>query len=155
MSKPVNGLQFSLRPIFTGRITPLVQSPLQLFLTVWSGEFFYTLLGLQGRAPFIIFGPLAFFGIPAVAYLGKKLNYVRAEYKFYNDRLDFEEGFLTINRKGINFRDVKEVTLRKGILQRIDGLGNVYLTTLATGSSPYANPFSALGLQLVDSCEPQ
>jgi hypothetical protein len=40
---------------------------------------------------------------------------------------------------------VKEVTLRKGILQRMYDLGTIYLATLATGSSPGSNVFSALG----------
>ena len=43
------------------------------------------------------------------------------------------------------FRDVKETSLRKGILQRIYGLGSIYLATLATGSTGTANPFLALG----------
>jgi len=40
---------------------------------------------------------------------------------------------------------VKETTLRKGILQRIYGLGSIYLATLATGTSRNSNPFVALG----------
>ena len=45
----------------------------------------------------------------------------------------------------IKFRDVKETTLRKGILQRACGLGSIYLATLATGSTRNTNPFVALG----------
>ncbi len=45
----------------------------------------------------------------------------------------------------IKFCDVKETTLRKGILQRIYGLGSIYLATLATGSTRNTNPFVALG----------
>src|SRR5438477_6154832 len=131
---------FSLKPIFVGWITLLVQLPLQLFLTLWSGGFFggfaSFLFPSGSRTPFVVFGALAFFGVPAVAYFGKKLNYSRTEYRFYADRLEFEEGFFSINKKVIKFRDIKEVTLRKGILQRIYGLGTVYLATLATGSGP-------------------
>ena len=43
------------------------------------------------------------------------------------------------------FRDVREVTLHKGIFQRIYGLGTIYLATPATGSSGNFNPFVALG----------
>jgi uncharacterized membrane protein YdbT with pleckstrin-like domain len=78
--------------------------------------------------------------------LVKKLNYAKTEYKFFEDRLEFEEGFFTINKKAIRYKDVKEVTLRKGIFQRIYGLGTIYLATLATGSSSYNNIFSAVGL---------
>jgi uncharacterized membrane protein YdbT with pleckstrin-like domain len=141
--------KFSARPVFIGWITLLVQSPLQLFLTFWAGGFFGSLsqafFQAGSRAPFIVFGALAFFGIPIVAYFGKKLNYSRTEYRFFGDRLEFEEGFFSINKKVINFRDVKEVTLRKGIFQRLYGLGTIYLATLATGSSPARNPFVALG----------
>jgi len=88
-----------------------------------------------------LFGGLAFFGIPLVSYFGKKLNYSRTEYTFYPDRLEFEEGFFSIHKKVIRFKDVKEVSLHKGILQRLYGLGTIYLATLATGSPPGSNPF--------------
>lgn len=142
---------FAVRPVFIGWITLLIQLPLQLFFTLWSGGFFGGMIAATGlfargsQTPFIIFGAAAFFGVPIVAYFGKKLNYSRTEYRFFADRLEFEEGFFSINKKVIMFRDVREVTLRKGILQRIYGLGTIYLATLATGSSSYSNPFVALG----------
>jgi uncharacterized membrane protein YdbT with pleckstrin-like domain len=145
------GLLFSAKPVFVGWIVFLMQLPIQLFMTFWAAMFFGGMStsfmpGLRGsQIPFIIFGALAFFGIPIVAYFGKQLNYSRTEYRFFTDRLEFEEGFFSINKKVINFRNVKEVTLRKGIFQRIYGLGTVYLATLATGSTSRANPFVALG----------
>jgi uncharacterized membrane protein YdbT with pleckstrin-like domain len=144
-------MKFSVRPIFIGWITLLVQLPLQLFFTFWAGGFFggmsltTGLFERNSRTPFIFFGAIAFFAIPAIAYFGKRLNYSRTEYRFFDDRLEFEEGFFSINKKVIRFRDVKEVTMRKGILQRIYGLGSIYLATLATGSSPSFRPFTALG----------
>jgi uncharacterized membrane protein YdbT with pleckstrin-like domain len=92
-----------------------------------------------------LFGAVAFVGVPLIAYLGKKLNYLRTEYRFYDDRLEFDEGFFTINRKVIKYQDIKEVSLRKGILQRIYNLGTIYLATLATGSSSRDNFFYGLG----------
>src|SRR5258708_29885906 len=74
-----------------------------------------------------------------------KLNDGWSEYRFYSDRLEFDEGFYSVNKKVIKFRDVKEATLRKGILQRTCDLGSVYLATLATGSARNSNPFVALG----------
>jgi len=146
-----DNVAFTARPVFVGWITLLLQLPIQLFLTLWAGGFFGGLtssLPLFERgswAPFLFFGGIAFFGIPAIAYFGKKLNYSRTEYRFFHNRLEFEEGFFSINKKVIKYRDVKEVTLRKGIFQRIYGLGTIYLATLATGSSGTANPFVALG----------
>jgi uncharacterized membrane protein YdbT with pleckstrin-like domain len=142
---------FSVRPVFIGWIALLVQLPLQLFFTLWAGAFFGGLLSSLdlfprgSRAPYIFFGVIAFFGIPAIAYFGKKLNYSRTEYRFLPDHLEFEEGFFSINKKAIRFRDVREVTLHKGVFQRIYGLGTIYLATLATGSSQNFNPFVALG----------
>ena len=146
-----NTAVFTVRPVFIGWITLLVQLPLQLFFTIWAGGFFggmiqATGLFMRGSAmPFVVFGAIAFFGVPAVAYIGKKHNYGRTEYRFYTDRLEFEEGFFSINKKVIRFRDIKEVTLRKGIFQRIYGLGTIYLATLATGSGQNFSPFVALG----------
>ncbi|HYP09857.1 MAG TPA: hypothetical protein VEQ86_00060, partial [Xanthobacteraceae bacterium] len=113
-----DNVAFTARPVFVGWITLLLQLPIQLFLTLWAGGFFGGLtssLPLFERgswAPFLFFGGIAFFGIPAIAYFGKKLNYSRTEYRFFHNRLEFEEGFFSINKKVIKYRDVKEVTLR-------------------------------------------
>jgi uncharacterized membrane protein YdbT with pleckstrin-like domain len=141
-------MRLSLRPVFVGALALLTQIPIQLFMTLWAGMFFGGLtssfLG-AGQAPFYFFGALAFFGLPLVSYFGKKLNYSRTEYKFSDDRLEFEEGFFSLNKKVIMLKDVREVTLRKGFLQRAYGLGSIYLATLATGSSSTSNAFTALG----------
>ncbi len=137
------------RPTFVGWIALLTQLPLQLFFTLWAGGFLggfsSSLLGIAGRSPFILFGSAAFILVPIIAFFGKKLNYGKTEYKFYNDHLEFEEGFFSLNKKTIRYRDVLEVTLRRGILQRTCNLGTIYLGTLATGSGPRSNPFYALG----------
>jgi len=144
-------VKLSVKPVFIGWITLLTQLPLQLFLTVWCGGFFGGIAASIGLLPknswsaSYAIGAVAFFAIPTVAYVGKKLNYDRTEYRFYPDRLEFDEGFFTVNKKVIMFRDVKETSLRKGILQRIYGLGSIYLATLATGSTGTTNPFVALG----------
>ncbi len=152
----------SVRPVFIGWIALLIQLPFQLFFTIWCAVFFGGMLQASGlfvgsprlagaQVPFIIFGAIGFFGVPTVAYLGKRLNYSRTEYRFFNDHLEFEEGFFSINEKVIRYRDVREVTLHKGIFQRFYGLGTIYLATLATGTSQWGynsggfSPFSALG----------
>jgi uncharacterized membrane protein YdbT with pleckstrin-like domain len=142
---------FSVRPVFVGWITLLYQLPFQLFFTLWSGAFFGSLISSlhvfpkNTFIPFAIFGAIAFLGFPLVAYFGKKLNYARTEYKFSQDRLEFEEGFFNVTEKVIKFREVKEVTLRKNMFQRMYDLGTIYLATDATGSSARTNVFSALG----------
>jgi membrane protein YdbS with pleckstrin-like domain len=153
-------MDFTLKPVFVGWTTFLAQLPLQLFLTVFCAVFFGLIAtaltaGLDGDfgegglvlAPgFVLFGMLAFFGVPAVIYIGKKMNYGRTEYRFCRDHLEFEEGFLTIRKKQIRYADVKEITLRKGLLQRPYGLGTIYLATTATGTTQESQPFSAIAL---------
>ena len=152
-------MNFSLKPVFIGWITLLVQLPLQLFLTFWAALFFGGItsalfIGFPDdfdastfftSPPFAFFGALAFFGVPFVAYFGKKMNYARAEYRFFDAHLELEEGFFSVNKKEIRYSDVKEITLHKGFFQRMCGLGTIYLATLATGSSPESNAFSTLG----------
>ena len=144
-------MKFSLKPVFIGWITLLYLLPFQLFFTVWAALFFggmgksFDIFPQDSSTPGVVIGALAFFGIPLVVYIGKKFNYARTEYNFFDDRLEFEEGFFTINKKLIKYKDIKEVTLRKGFLQRAYGLGTIYLATEATGSSPSSGPFYALG----------
>ena len=153
---------FSVRPVFIGWIALLIQLPFQLFFTFWCALFFGGMFQAGGhfvgaprvvgaQLPFIVFGAIGFLSVPLVAYLGKKLNYSRTEYRFFPDHLEFEEGFFSINEKVIRYRDVREVTLHKGFFQRFYGLGTIYLATLATGTGPSGansggfTAFSALG----------
>ncbi len=152
--------KLTYKPVFLGLITLLCQLPLQLFLTFWCAMFFggmlaHAHLDMFAGDPdgyYTLFGGLAFFLTPSVIFLAKKFNYMNTEYVFYDDRLEFEEGFFTIKRKVIRLRDIKEVDLRKGVFQRLYGLGSIYLATAATGSSSgYSNPFSALGFASISS----
>ena len=152
-------MEFSLKPVFIGWTTLLAQLPLQLFLTLWSALFFggittALLTSFEGdfeagtfftSSPFLFFGALAFAGVPFLAYVGKKVNYSRAEYRFYGDHLELEEGFFSVNRKEVRYADIKEITLHKGFLQNMNGLGSIYLATLATGSTPGTGAFQAFG----------
>jgi uncharacterized membrane protein YdbT with pleckstrin-like domain len=104
-----------------------------------------SLLHIHSFDLFIGFGALAFIGFPVVSCFGKYLNYSRTLYNFYEDRLEFEEGFFSRNKKIIRYRDILEVTLRRGLLQQSCNLGTIYLATLATGSGSRSNPFYALG----------
>ena len=137
----------SLKPVFVGWIALLVQLPFQLFLSVWSGGFFGVMIAQITNSwplvPSILIGGTMFVAMPVIVYTVKKLNYARTEYRFYPDRVEFEEGFFTINKKVVKFQDVKEVTLRKGVLQQLYGLGTIYLSTLATGVDAPTGLFNA------------
>jgi membrane protein YdbS with pleckstrin-like domain len=152
-----DAVKLSVKPVFVGWIALITQVPLQLFFTLWCGLFFGgmgTVFGLfpkNSMAAPIVLGAAAFVAMPIVIYLGKKLNYSQTEYRFYSDRLEFDEGFLTVSKKVIKFRDVRETSLRKGVLQRTCDLGSIYLATLATGSGHGTNLLVSLGLSNVSA----
>jgi uncharacterized membrane protein YdbT with pleckstrin-like domain len=153
----MNAVVFSLRPVFVGWATIISLLPLQLFFTFWCGIFLgvpIQWLGLfrgSGWLGFGIPGTLAFVVLPVVLFFGKKLNYSRTEYRFFHNRLEVDEGFFAISRKTVRLQEIKEVTLHKGFLQRMCGLGTIYLATAATGSFSSANPFGAFGFGNVTS----
>jgi hypothetical protein len=97
--------QFSVKPVFVGWLTIVSLIPLQLFITLWAGLFFGGLTSFFFRSasffssPSIICGGIAFLGFRLVLYTVKKLNYETTEYKFFGDRLEFEEGFFRLTRK--------------------------------------------------------
>ena len=82
---------------------------------------------------FAFFACVFFFGIPIVAYFSKKKTYSRTEYRFYPTKLDYFEGFFTTEEKTISYKNVNEVYLRKGVFQKMYGLGTIILSTPATG----------------------
>lgn len=137
------------KPLFVGWLALLVQLPIQLFFTIWAGGFFggiaFSATGSKHPSIFFVIGAFAFVAIPCVTILGKKLSYERTEYSFFADHVEVTEGFFSRQMKSVAYTDVREVTLRRGLFQRLCGLGTIYLGTLATGSGPQFNPFSALG----------
>jgi membrane protein YdbS with pleckstrin-like domain len=143
-----------LRPRFIGWASVLTVLPIQLFMTVWGAGFFggfgfaaIDLLGLPWPgwifAP--VFGVLFFVGIPLLTYVSHRQTYVQTEYRFYDDRLEYAEGFWTAERKSIPLDRVAEVSLRRGVIQRRYGIGTLYLATAATG-----NGQSGSGISLRD-----
>ena len=144
-------LIFSVRPVFVGWVALATLLPYLLFFPLWAAIFFGPMIeqlrGVSGPSwpVFLVPGCLAFFTVLVLGYVGKKLSYDRTEYNFYADRLEFDTGFFATSRKVIPYRDVKEVSLREGLLQRACNLGTIYLGTLTTGTIPSTNPFTAFG----------
>ncbi len=148
---PTERLLLSVRPVFVGWVALATLLPYLLFFPVWAAIFFGSIItqlrGLSGPSwpTFLVPGFFAFLAVLVLGYVGKKLSYERTEYNFYPDHLEFDAGFFATSRKVIPYRDVKEVSLREGFLQRPCDLGTIYLGTLTTGTIPSSNPFTALG----------
>ena len=131
-----------LRPKFFPLVTTLSVLPLQIFFAVWGGGFFggfsmFAVKVLNLPLPtwftFAFFACVFFFGIPIITYFAKKKTYAKTEYRFYPTKLDYYEGFFTTEEKTINYKNVNEVYLRKGVFQKMYGLGTIILSTPATG----------------------
>lgn len=131
-----------LRPVFVPWAAWVSILPLQIFMTIWGGGFFggFSLFALQtlkldipAWAPFAFFAGLFFVGIPFIAYAAQKSTYGKTEYTFYATRLDYYEGFFTTEQKSIDYKNVTEANLSKGIIQKKYGLGTITLSTPATG----------------------
>ena len=115
----------------------LYQLPFELVFTVWSGRSFAGSLARFTSQKF--WGPFAFFGgcvhWRAVGnHFGEKLNYSRTEYKFQPIELNLKKDFQD-HQKIIRFRDIKEVTLRRGIFSACTTLNHI-LAIKATRSLP-------------------
>jgi membrane protein YdbS with pleckstrin-like domain len=118
--------------------------PIQLFMTVWGAGFFggfgfaaIDLFGLPLPGWFFapVFGVLFFVGIPLLTYVSHRQTYAQTEYRFYDDRLEYAEGFWTAEKKSIPLDRITEVSLRRGVIQRRYGIGTLFLATPATGGS--------------------
>jgi membrane protein YdbS with pleckstrin-like domain len=120
---------------------------LQLFFALWAGGFFggmftfllptvATKMSIFFGNPFVIIGAAILLLFPVVTLAIRWLNYKNTIYRVYPDRLQIDEGFFTRRRKEVYISSVREVNLRRGILQRLVGLGSVYVATTATGLGP-------------------
>ena len=152
------------RPRFVLWTSFFAQVPLQLFFAFWSGGFVGGMLqsmlprvaaslSFAGN-PFVSIGVLVFVMFPVVTLVTKAMNYGNTIYRVFPDRLVVEEGFLTQHRKEIALSGVREVNLRRGILQQMIGLGSVYVATQATGNGEGWKSFSALGVPAPLAAEP-
>ena len=84
---------------------------------------------------FVLYFCLVFFGVRIIIYLAKKKTYERTEYRFYKTRLEYYEGFFTVEEKAVSYEKIAEVYMSKSVFQKKYGLGAVILSTPATGSS--------------------
>ena len=145
-----------LRPVFVPWVTLVSVIPLQIFFTIWGCIFFggfsipishFIFHKDPGFWSFIFFGLLFFFGIPIFVYNVKKKSYEKTVYVFYDDHLEYYEGFWTLEKKSINYNRITEISLRRGIIQKKYGLGTIFLSTPATG---YSRGRARSGIAILD-----
>jgi membrane protein YdbS with pleckstrin-like domain len=151
-----------LKPVFMTWVTMAGIVPITLFMTVWAGGFCggFSMLGVEFISKFTglvlpkgitfaFFACAAFFGIPILSYIAKKQSYRKTEYRFFADRLEYFEGYFNVQQKVIDYRNILEVNLQKGVFQKQYGLGTVILSTAASGVATN-NRFGSSGIQVRD-----
>ncbi|MBB71998.1 MAG: hypothetical protein CMF50_06320 [Legionellales bacterium] len=80
---------------------------------------------------FVFFPLLFFITVPAFIYFVRSQTYQQTEYKFYRDRLEYAEGFWTIEKKSIKYAHITEVYMRRNVIQRFYNMGTIYLSVPA------------------------
>lgn len=76
---------------------------------------------------------LLVFVIPWVAYVLKKRTYAQTEYRFFDDNLEYAEGFLTVENKSIRYDQIQETRMTRGLIQKKYGIGTILLKTAGQG----------------------
>lgn len=152
-----------IKPVFIPWVNIAGIVPVQIFMTIWGGGFFggfsmFAVKALGLNLPtwftFVFFGALFFFGIPFLTYFAAKRTTKETEYRLYTDRLEYAEGFWTAEQKSIKYTDIKEVHLRRGIVQRKYGLGTVQLSTASASAMSSSNrAFSGIRLHNIPNVE--
>jgi len=134
------GPKFKLLPLFLSIL------PIQIFMTIWSAGFFGGFsqafikqtgyfAEMPSYAPFIFFGTLAFLMVPFLVIIPAQRTYKETTYKIFNDRVEYMEGFWTLEKKVVYFTDIKEIYCRRGVFQKMYGLGTIVLSSPMTGST--------------------
>ena len=72
--------------------------------------------------------------INIIIFFDKK-NFEVTNYKVYNDRIEFEEGFINHKYTTIQLKDIKEIHLEQNFFQRKAELGSIRFVTAANNST--------------------
>lgn len=150
----------TLAPVFVPGLQLLRQGLFALFFAVWGGGFFggfamlflqFFDLGVPTWAPFAFFGAVFAVGLPLWSFRATRKTYERTRYTFHANKLDYYEGFFTVEEKTIPLDRVTEVHLSKGPMQSKHDLGTILLSTPATSAG---SGRASAGIRLLDIAEP-
>ncbi|MCX6815716.1 MAG: PH domain-containing protein, partial [Candidatus Aenigmarchaeota archaeon] len=92
-----------------------------IIIGFWLGSLLFVFGGILGLAVYAI--------LFLVALFFSYMNLRAREYRFFNDRVEFYEGFLTINRNVVRYDRITDTILRKSVWERIWGVGGIQVMT--------------------------
>ncbi|MHA2245332.1 MAG: PH domain-containing protein [Candidatus Hodarchaeales archaeon] len=130
-----------LKPKFLKLVVFLKAIPGAVFLGIFGGVFVTVVVSLAaGQAPF---GPTSDPTTTAMLFVGGAIVFIillesltiwyrktalsHIEYRIFPNRIEYFEGFFTVEQKTIKFVDVTEIYLRKGVFQKRNNLGSIFL----------------------------
>ena len=96
---------------------------------------------------------IAFFLTFIIGYIIYKKRYAHAEFIFYQDRLEYIDGFFNYNKKQISYKNIREISMSQNVFQRKHNIGTIVLTTSAvtyTRNRAYNNGISVYDIKNVD-----
>lgn len=155
------GSSLILRPQFLSLSMFLSMIGWQILFTLWGGA----LIGIIGLIlgsyyswnisfwTFAIIAGVFFFVVAPLVFIFLMFHrYNKTEFHFFRDRLEYRSGILKLHKKIIPYQETTELSLRRGLLQRFSGIGDITVITAAT------NRKSALekgGIRLFDILNPE
>lgn len=116
--------------------------PLQINLTIIGALFFGSLVFLYHAMsgtpqhffrPFIFFGSFFFLSVPLLIYIAYRKTINATYYQFYTDRLEYYDGFWTIQHKILYYKHITDMSLRRNLLQRLYGIGTLHFSVPSMG----------------------
>lgn len=79
---------------------------------------------------------IIFFILTPFVFIAIKIRrYFKTEFIFYQNKMDLYEGMFNSEYKTIKYKDCIEINLQRSLLQRISGLGEIIISTAATGET--------------------
>lgn len=128
-------LILKIKPEFNLLIIIFRILPFQIFATIWmtgASKIMGTLILNTFITPLtlsVIVGILTFTIFSIIATFRYKNMYLKTEYRIYSNRIEYTEGFWTIEEKTLLFKNVTETNLKIGIFQGKAKIGTVLLVT--------------------------
>ncbi len=127
-----------LKPKFLTSVVFLKAIPGAVFLAIFGGVVVMLLSPIVTGQPadadpttaVMLFAVVAltFFILPVILTIWyRKTSLSHIEYRIFPNRIEYYEGFFTVEQKTIKFADVTEIYLRKGMLQKRNNLGSIFL----------------------------
>jgi len=101
-----------------------------IFFFVFNPAVLLVFLGIDPVVILILTGSLIIF----ISVFFSYMNLRAREYRFFDDRSEFYEGFLNITRKVVRYDRITDITFNRSVWERIWGTGTVKLNT---AGSPY------------------